>query len=173
MRKVSKNALALAMDQAELKIREELASKIAQIRKERSGGAPGMAGDGWVMRHGPVGSVGSMGGVGELVMRNAISIMTNPKSSGVKEEHARVKRDHEDEAEDAETKAREEQEEAEKRIEDRLHPGRSATRPPTDEPTRPHFTTAAAQEKLESAKRRLESLTGQPVKETVFSMRFV
>ena len=34
MRKVSKNALALAMDQAELKIREELAAKIAQIRKE-------------------------------------------------------------------------------------------------------------------------------------------
>lgn len=35
MKKVSKNALALAMDQAELKIREELAQKIAQIRKER------------------------------------------------------------------------------------------------------------------------------------------
>ena len=34
MRKVSKNALALACDTAELKIREELAQKIAQIRKE-------------------------------------------------------------------------------------------------------------------------------------------
>lgn len=31
---MSKNALALACDTAELKIREELAQKIAQIRKE-------------------------------------------------------------------------------------------------------------------------------------------
>jgi len=37
MRKVSKNALALACDTAELKIREELAQKIAQIRKEYDG----------------------------------------------------------------------------------------------------------------------------------------
>ncbi|CAJ1457458.1 unnamed protein product [Effrenium voratum] len=120
LRAAAKNALALILDTAELKLREELQEKIAQLRKDYD--------------------------------------------LKVEDEHARLRRVHEEEEEDVESK---EQERAEVKIEELRRKAEEEESPWEwkDAHEKAIEALQKEEEKFQSAKRRLESLTGQPVKE--------